>query len=82
MDTDAHAASSTPAPGKIKSLTGKSIKLTETYEPYLSSRLRAIQAFDARGDLSNLTLDIFASLGRRSDTGDQSPATSGQGLSE
>lgn len=65
MDTGAHTEYISG--WKIKPLRVKSKKLTETYEPFLSSRLRAIQAFDTRGGFSHLTLDILMSRQRRSE---------------
>lgn len=79
MDTYAHTEDITQQQ-KITSLRVMWNKLTESYEPFLSSRLSAIQAFEERGALSDLKFDITISRQRRSDP--RVHVTSGQGISE
>lgn len=57
----------------------KNNNFADTYEPFLSSRLRAIQAFNTCEDLSKPALDILISaLQQRSD--ERVPVTSGRGF--
>lgn len=74
MDTDARTEYLRGKNENHQSLIDNSKKPTETYEPFLSSRLRAIQAFDAHGGRSKLTLDILtirtASAARNQSTRD------------
>lgn len=69
-----------PHPSEITNQTWKRMKerVWKTYEPFLSRRFRAIQAFNRPGGLSHLNRDILMyRLWQSEDHGARSPASSG-----